>query len=414
MICVGFDVSKNKSTVCIARSSDKQLEKPFDVLHTTDALEALAERLRSFSEPIRLVMEATGHYHLPVAFFFSQHGFFVSVENPMVIKRYESFSLHGGKTDPLDSIKIALYGLKQWDNLRKFQASQDTYCELKLLLNQYLTYMKMFVHAKQNLIFLMDQTLPGFKKALDSKSASDFQRIKYKDFAEKYWHVDCICKMGKKRFIESYQNWCKKKGYQFSQKKADELFQLAETGIPSQPSDMPSAKLAVQLAAKQVTTNGAVLNDILAQMQTLAKTLPEYQVVREMSGIGEKLCPSLIAAIGDPRRFYSAKSLVAYSGVDAPPYQSGKFYGNKRKICKRGSSRIRKICYEVIQSLKSHPPKEDVAVYEFVKKKEAEGKAKKVANIAGVNKLLHIYYARVMEVYKNLKNQEDYQEKQCA
>ena len=42
---------------------------------------------------------------------------------------------------------------------------------------------------------------------------------------------------------------------------------------------------------------------------------------------------------------------------------------------------------------------EDKAVYEFIKKKESEGKAKKVAKIAGLNKFLRIYYARVMEVY---------------
>ena len=46
-----------------------------------------------------------------------------------------------------------------------------------------------------------------------------------------------------------------------------------------------------------------------------------------------------------------------------------------------------------------HAVPEDKAVYEFIKKKESEGKAKKVAKIAGLNKFLRIYYARVMEVY---------------
>mgnify|MGYP006992079177 CR=1 FL=1 len=39
-------------------------------------------------------------------------------------------------------------------------------------------------------------------------------------------------------------------------------------------------------------------------------------------------------------------------------------------------------------------------VYDFIKKKQAEGKACKVAKIAGFNKFLRIYYARVMEVYQ--------------
>ena len=50
--------------------------------------------------------------------------------------------------------------------------------------------------------------------------------------------------------------------------------------------------------------------------------------------------------------------------------------------------------------LKSHPESEDNALYNYILKKEAEGKTKKHAKIAGLNKFLRIYYARVSEVYK--------------
>lgn len=49
--------------------------------------------------------------------------------------------------------------------------------------------------------------------------------------------------------------------------------------------------------------------------------------------------------------------------------------------------------------LKIHKPKDD-AVYMFMLKKESEGKASKVAKMAGLNKFLRIYYARVKEVYQ--------------
>jgi transposase len=141
------------------------------------------------------------------------------------------------------------------------------------------------------------------------------------------------------------------------------------------------------------------LNTILARMQEIAKTLPEYPVVRSMGGVGDVLAPKLIADIGDVRRFHNSKALIAYAGIDAPPYQSGQFIGTNRSISKRGSSAIRKTGYEVMRSLKSHPMPEDGAVYQFILKKEAEGKPKKVAKMAGLNKFLRIYYARVMEVY---------------
>ncbi|NRZ76435.1 transposase [Clostridium beijerinckii] len=138
---------------------------------------------------------------------------------------------------------------------------------------------------------------------------------------------------------------------------------------------------------------------ILSQMQELAKSLKEYTVVREMAGVGDIIAPRLMAEIGDIRRFHSGKALIAYAGIDAPPYQSGQFTGTRRRISKRGSATLRKTGFEIMKCLKSNKPESDT-VYLFVLKKEAEGKASKVAKIAGLNKFLRIYYARVKEVYK--------------
>jgi len=49
--------------------------------------------------------------------------------------------------------------------------------------------------------------------------------------------------------------------------------------------------------------------------------------------------------------------------------------------------------------LKIAKPSQDNAVYLYMLKKESEGKALRVAKIAALNKFLHIYYARVKEIY---------------
>lgn len=167
------------------------------------------------------------------------------------------------------------------------------------------------------------------------------------------------------------------------------------------PSDTPSTKMLVQEAVRVLREVDNTLMTILTQMQALAKSLPEYPVVRAMGGVGNVLAPKLIAEIGDVRRFHSGKALIAHAGIDAPPYQSGQFIGTERKISKRGSSSLRKIGYEVMRCLKTHKEPEDAAVYRFILKKEKEGKSKRAAKIAGLNKFLRIYYARVMEVYQN-------------
>lgn len=143
------------------------------------------------------------------------------------------------------------------------------------------------------------------------------------------------------------------------------------------------------------------LNLILAQMNEYAKSTKEYSIVRNMEGVGNRLAVRLIAAIGDVRRFHSAKALIAYAGIDSPPYQSGQYLGLNRRISKRGCPLLRNVGYEVMMSIKNHKPAKDAPIYFFILKKEQEGKPKRVAKIAGLNKFLRIYYARVKEVYNN-------------
>lgn len=150
--------------------------------------------------------------------------------------------------------------------------------------------------------------------------------------------------------------------------------------------------MLVNEAVRVLKEVDATLSIILSRMQELAKSLPEYSVVREMGGVGEVLAPKLIAEIGDVRRFHSGKALIAYAGIDTPPYESGRFVGSKRKITKRGSAALRKVGYETMRCIKTHPRPDD-SVYQYIVKKEAEGKAKKAAKIAGLNKFLRIYYA---------------------
>jgi len=80
-------------------------------------------------------------------------------------------------------------------------------------------------------------------------------------------------------------------------------------------------------------------------------------------------------------------------------YQSGQYEGMRRHISKRGSKSLRKAGYETMKALKTVKPVHDDAVYRFILQKEAEGKPKNVAEMAGLNKFLRIYYARISEVY---------------
>ena len=398
MLSIGIDVSKEKSTVCVMRPFGEVVVEPFEISHTDSDLSELARMIKRLDKDAKVVMEATGIYHLPVAAFLRENEIFVSVINPYEMKLYRAQDLRKVKTDKRDSMTIANYGIDKWFNLREFIPQEDVYAELRLLGRQYRFFMESRIEHLLNLTHLLDYTMPGVKACFGGWSENS-GKDKLCDFVEEYWHYDNITKRSEKKFVEHYQKWTKKKGYQFSETKAFQIYSLAKNGIPTIPSNAASTKMLLLEAVKALREVNGALFVILTRMKELAKTLPEYPVVRAMGGVGDVLAVKLIAEIGDVRKFHSGKALIAYAGIDPPPYESGKFIGTERHISKRGSTTLRKIGYEVMRCVKSNGRSYDPAVYDFMIKKEDEGKAKKVAKIAALNKFLRIYYARVSEVY---------------
>ena len=393
MISVGIDVSKGKSTVCIMKPCGEILESPFDIGHTADELDSLISLIKSFDEETRVVMEDTGHYLLPVATYLSSHNIFVCCVNALRMKKFCSQSIRRAKTDKIDSIKIAAFGITYWNELVKAYPSNVIYDELKFLARQYYQVTGMLVKSKVNFSNLLDQVMPKINDVLSNQGGNH----KLTEFVSRYIHFQNILDMGERKFTSDYCKWAKKKGYRLNERKAAEILALAQNGIPTLPNSQ-SVKIAVSEAVKLIHSIEESRNTILAQMQDLCNTLPEYSVVKEMDCIGDTLAPRIIAEIGDVRRFKNKHSLIAYAGIDAPPYQSGAFHASERHISKRGNSYLRKTGYEIMQSLIKHKPA-DNAVYDFIQKKRSEGKCGKEAMIAGLNKFLRVYYGKVMEFY---------------
>ena len=120
MISVGIDVSKEKSTVCIMKPYGEVVCSPFEVKHLEEDLGALGALLHRLDGEIKIVMEATGIYHLPILTFLHEKGYFISVVNPYAMKKYaKDYSIRGAKTDKLDSMMIANYGIDKWFKIDK-------------------------------------------------------------------------------------------------------------------------------------------------------------------------------------------------------------------------------------------------------------------------------------------------------
>ena len=367
MVSVGIDVSKGKSMVCLMKPYGEVVAGPMEISHLDTELKMLVKLIKNVNDEVRIVMEATGIYHLPILTFMKEQGLFVSVINPYKMKQFRNQGLRRVKTDKADSVAIAQYGLTNWDSLIDYADSEDRYRELSILSRQYRHYMEIHVSSLLGLTHLLDYVMLGIKQQLNTWNPES-GKDKLSDFVEQYWHYDTITRKSEHQFVESYLKWAKKKGYHCNQNKAAKIYSLAKEGIPTLPADQTTKMLVIQ-AVDVLKRVDETLNTILARMDEVAKSMPEYPAVRAMGGVGDILAPRLIADIGDVRRFHSGKALIAYAGIDEPPYQSGHFVSTNRSISKRGSPLIRKTGYEVMRSLKSHEMPEDDAVYRFILKK---------------------------------------------
>ena len=292
-------------------------------------------------------------------------------------------------------MKLSRYGIEKWWLLKEHSKTDQIYLDLQFLSREYNSFLATKVKLKVQLSNLIERTFPGLEKILKGHY---FELLL--DFYELYPCASLVREMSEKKFSTKFIKMATKKGHRKGAQIAQSIYRLAHECVTFEPNDKVAA-LSVKHCVTLLRSTEEATTAIITQMNELAKKLPEYEVVKKMKGVGDKIAPRLIAEIGDVRRFKNAKSLIAYAGIDAPPYQSGQFEGTNRHISKRGSRSLRKCGYEVMMALKSSKPKEDNAVYEYMLQKEAEGKNKKLVKIAGLNKFLRIYYARVMELYQD-------------
>jgi len=117
----------------------------------------------------------------------------------------------------------------------------------------------------------------------------------------------------------------------------------------------------------------------LAQKRRLLETIP---------GVGSATAALVLAELGNPERFESARQAAAYAGLTPAHHESGSSVHRKPRLSKVGSSRLRDALYfPAITALRCN------AAIEALGERLAErGKAKMVIVGAAMRKLLHICY----------------------
>jgi len=401
--CVGIDVSDGHSTVSAYAWGDKMVMKPHDVPHTVAALRVLADEIGRLPAEVRVVMEHTGRFWLPVAQTLRAAGLFVSAVNPKLIRDFGDNKLRVVKTDKADSRKIARYGLRYWDELPAYAPTEAIRQKLLEFSRQLDNSNKLLTAQKNNLQAIVSVTFPGIRKLFTSPARDD-GHIKWVDFVCDFYHSDLVSKLSADVFTERYRSFCKRKGYKATKARCTEIYALACNCVPTLPCDRDT-KLLIGEVAKQLTAVSSAVEVYRTKVYALASTLPEFACVMAMFGCGKTTGPQLIAEIGDPTRFKdrivdgkrikAKRQLAQFSGVTPGNNQSGAYEQQSVKASKKGSAHLRRTLFQIISTYVQQKPNDPI--FHFLDRKRSEGKKYYVYMTAAANKFLQRYYAKVRD-----------------
>lgn len=118
------------------------------------------------------VMEATGYYHTKLAYYLVEKGVFVSVENPLKIKRFIQMGLSKIKTDKSDAKQIYNYALKidltLWYGESKRQQESLQVLRLLSIYTKQSTMLKNKIHGENVLGIPSKLVIQSLKRQLNS------------------------------------------------------------------------------------------------------------------------------------------------------------------------------------------------------------------------------------------------------
>lgn len=140
----GIDISKDVFDVC---------DNNLNYYQFKNSITGFKKLLKLLDNTTICVMEATGYYHIKLAYYLLESGYGVSVVNPLKIKRFIQMELSKIKTDKSDSKMIQLYGQERSPKLWTGQSkTQQESLQLSRLLSVYTkqsTQLKNKIHGEE-------------------------------------------------------------------------------------------------------------------------------------------------------------------------------------------------------------------------------------------------------------------------
>ncbi len=366
---VGIDVSKFKHTCSVLSKKGEVIIKSFDFANSREGFQILEGTLNDVGPPenMRIMMEATGHYHENLFRFLITQGFASQIKNPTVIARFKDAEDVGkAKTDRLDAMLIARYAIKH-----DFNPSPSKLYNIERI--RRLSRAKNSLHQTRtktiNLLHrYLDETFPELIPFFKTRENGEKRYLgrNFFDSPTMVWLVrkfPSAAKFANAR-IETAEKLRRMSKGAFSLIKFNKLREIAKNSIGT--SFLETELIITQLIEQflMIKEQEKMLDKHLEPL--IDETAPELITI---PGIGYRLAGLIIGEIGDITNFPNPYKLIKFAGLDVRVYQSGTIE-KRGKLRKRGSPLLRYALFQAAEKSRIHSPE----FAEFYAKKRNEGK----------------------------------------
>jgi transposase len=383
---VGIDVSKGNSQGQAFLDRNQPYKKSFRFEHTKEGLQSFLKFLEEIEKMSGMkpavILEATGHYHQPIVQAIEKHEYLLIVINPLTSQRSKKSHLRKVKTVAIDAFHLGELYYKEEFKPYKQQAIQ--LLNLKHLTRQHAALTATYVQTKLQFQAVLDQIFPHYTSVFGNL----FSKVSLK-ILQTYPTPQLVMEAGMLPIMGLIQEQAKR-SESGAKEKAQKIIGAAQDN-PDSNITYNCHSITLRMLISLLLELHEHLSNLEREIDVLAQERKEYDLLRSIPGIGDKIAATILSEIGEIERFDHPKKLVAFSGIDPSVYASGKFIATSNRITKRGSKRLRHALFlAVVCGIRKSVNQQ---LRKYYDKKRAEGKPYKVVIIACANKLVRWIYA---------------------
>lgn len=369
----GIDVAAEHHTLARLDDAGAPIGRAVTFSEDSRGYDALLEALGV--PPALVVIEATGHYWKNLFAVLTAAGHDVALINPVIARRFQQTRLERTKTDSIDAASLARLAFEQRPEPTLLHAEVTE--SLRELIRHRDRLRQDFADRVRQLHRLVDLSFPEFTRyvrKLDSMLATCL-------LAE-YPTAQAFARETPRRLARLCYDGRRKIGLEL----AERLIQGAKHSIGQHHGPVYALK------ARHICQDLDLWRRRLAEIDCeIESRLDGHEIGRLLTtidGIGPQTAARIIAEVGDPARFDSAKAFAAYVGVVPGLRHSGKRTPARAGISRFGNAELRRnLWLPTLTAVRRNP-----WLRAFYERLRAAGKPAKLALIAAMRKLLHAVY----------------------